>query len=70
MLCCNTCIAWFNNSTLGGLDFADNTVFLGDSSTGMQAKTEGLLSIKKTELKNNCEKHLARISVIPKQVLS
>lgn len=36
----------------------------------MQAKIEGLLSIKKIELKNNYEKHLARISAVPNQVLS
>lgn len=53
------------------MDFADNIVFLGDSSISMQAKNEGLLRIKKTELKNNYEKHLARISkVVPNQVLS
>lgn len=43
---------------------------LGHSSISMQAKTEGLLSLKKIELKNNYENHLARIAAVPNQVLS
>lgn len=69
-ICCSTYIAYLNHSALGDFDIAGKTVFLEDSSISMQAKIGGLLSIKKIELWNNYEKHLAIILAVANQVLS